>query len=138
MALLYEEDYQILKESGLEYEEDEAQRFLVIKNHPLPSGLYIHAGQVIEQAEVLWVVPPNYNTSGGDMFWVYPALVRADGKEIPNISVVGGGDPRHFKGKEYCRWSRHCAPESWKSKVDNIRKVLSRIEWALRKPDANK
>lgn len=138
MGLLFDEDYEYLKESGLEFEEDETHRFLVIKNFPLPSGLYIHDGTSLDKVEVLWIVPSNYNTSGGDMFWVHPALARADGKVIPAAAAFGGGDPRHFKDKEYCRWSRHWPPGSWKPKDDTILKVLDRIEWALRKPDANK
>jgi hypothetical protein len=137
MSLLFEEDYLILKDSGLEYEEDETQRFFVIKNFPLVTGFYHHGGTSLDRVEVLWIVPPNYNTSGGDMFWVHPALARADGKAIPNAAGFGGGDPRHYKGKEYCRWSRHWAENSWQAKVDNIQKVLSRIEWALRRPDTN-
>jgi hypothetical protein len=135
MSLLFDEDYKILKESGLEFEEDGGQRFLVIKNFPLPPALYNHNGVLLDQVEILWIVPPNYNTSGGDMFWVHPALARADGKLIPNVAGFGGGDPRHYNGKEYCRWSRHWPAESWKPKVDNIQKVLDRIEWALKKPD---
>lgn len=138
MSLLFDEDYIILKESGLEFEEDENQRFLVIKNFPLPSGLYNYNGTVLDQAEVLWIVPSNYNTSGGDMFWVHPALTRADGKPIPAAAVFGGGDSRRFKDKEYCRWSRHWPEQSWKPKVDNLQKVVDRIDWALRRPDANK
>lgn len=138
MALLNGEDYQILQEASLEFEEDTAQRFLIMKNFPLSAGLYSHNGQALDQAEVLWIVPSDYNTSGGDMFWVHPALVRTDGKVIPSASVSGGPDPRHYNGKEYCRWSRHWKPTSWKPKVDNIQKVLDRIEWAFKKPDANK
>lgn len=138
MGLLFEEDYKILQESGLEFEEDETQRYLIFKNFPLPSALYIYNGTLLDQVEVLWVVPSNYNTDGGDMFWVHPALARADGKEIPAAASFGGGDPKHYKDKEYCRWSRHWAAEKWKSKVDNIQKVLDRIDWALRKPDVNK
>ncbi|RJX18460.1 MAG: hypothetical protein C4575_10660 [Desulforudis sp.] len=136
MALLNEEDYKILQEAGLNHEEDQAQRFLILKNFPLSGGLYSHNGQILYQVEVLWIAPTDYNTSGGDMFWVHPALVRTDGKTIPNISVPGGADPRHYNSKEYCRWSRHWAPTSWKPKIDNIQKVLDRIEWALKKPDA--
>jgi hypothetical protein len=138
MALLYDEDYLYLKESGLEYEEGEAQRFLVIKNFPLSPGLYVYVGKPIDQVEVLWVVPSDYNTSGGDMFWVHPPLTRADGKGIPAAFCFGNGDPRHFNGKEYCRWSRHWNSGTWKPKIDNIQKVLDRIEWALRIPDATR
>lgn len=138
MALLFDGDYMILKESNLDYEEEETQRFLLIKNFPLASGLYLHGGTSIDQVEVLWIVPANYNTSGGDMFWVHPALMRADRKTIPNAADFGGGDARHFNGKEYCRWSRHWPPESWTPKIDNIQKVIGRIDWALRRPDANR
>jgi len=138
MALLFDEDYDILKESGLAWEEDEGKRFLIIKNYPLVSGLYVCNGETLQQVEVLCVIPPDYNTSGGDMFWVHPALARADGRAIPNAAGFGGGDPRHYQGKEYCRWSRHFAADSWKPKVDNIQKVLSRVEWALKYPDANR
>lgn len=138
MALLFDEDYLIIKESGLVYEEDENNRFLIIKNYPLPVGLYTSAMKPIEQVEVLWAVPSNYNTSGGDMFWIHPELKRADGKAIPNVSCFGGADARFSKEKEYCRWSRHCKAEAWKPKVDSIQKVLARIEWALQNPDANR
>jgi len=138
MPLLFDEDYGILNESGLAWEEDEGKRFLIIKNYPLASGIYVSNGETLQQVEVLCIIPPDYNTSGGDMFWVHPALARADGKAIPNAAGFGGGDPRHYKDKEYCRWSRHFPGDSWKPKVDNIQKVLSRIEWALKHPEADK
>jgi len=121
----------------LKIEEDPKQRFLIIKNFPLSPGLYSYEKQELNQVAVLWIVPMDYNTSGGDMFWVHPALTRTDGKPIPNTSDFGGGDSRHHNGKEYCRWSRHWKPTSWKPKIDNFQKVLDRIEWALKKPDAN-
>lgn len=136
MGLLLEKDYEILKEWGLEYEEDISKGFLVLKNFPLQAGFYCFDGKVIETVEVLYIIPSNYNMSGGDMFWTHPYLTRVDGKEIPATMKFGGGDARHFKSKEYCRWSRHFGPTSWKPKVDNIEKILSRIEWALKKPDA--
>ena len=96
MALLFDEDYQFLEESGLEYEEDEAQRFLLIKNFPLTLGFYIHSGVSLELVEVLWIVPLDYNTSGGGMFWVDPALSRAGGEENPSVFGFGGGGARPF------------------------------------------
>ena len=137
MALLFDEDYKILLDSGLKYSEVEDKRFLIIENYPAPHGLYIHSGQVVEEIEVLVIIPANYNTSGIDMLWTHPHLSRSDGKAIPAASTVGGDDPRHVGDKEYCRWSRHWTSESWKSKEDNVQKILSRIEWALQNPDAN-
>jgi hypothetical protein len=138
MPLLFDEDYKILQESGLEYEEDESKRFLLIKNYPLKVGLYVYDSKLIDSVEVLVIIPPNYNTSGNDMFWTYPPLSRADGKQIPAAHGFGQGDPRIYKDKEFCRWSRHFKPDTWFPKVDNIQKVLSRIEWALKNPDAKR
>lgn len=138
MALLFDEDYEILSSSGLNYEEDETKRFLVIKDFPLKPGLYELGNECIEKVDVLVVIPTNYNTSGNDMFWFYPPLTRADKKQIPAAFIFGQGDSRIYNGKEFCRWSRHFKPETWRPKIDNILKILSRIEWALRKPDAQK
>ena len=138
MALLFDEDYIILSDAGLEVEEDEAQRFLIIKDYPLKANFYEYKNEHIDKVNVLIVIPPNYNTSGNDMFWVYPPLARIDKKPIPAAFGFGKGDSRIYNGTEYCRWSRHYKPETWKPKVDNIQKILSRIEWALKNPDATK
>jgi len=138
MALLFDEDYDYLRSCNLEFGEDEAARLLVIKNYELPKNVYkTSEGQHLEHAEILVVIPHDYNTSGIDMLWTHPLLLRIDGKPIPATSPVGGGDPRYFNGKEYCRWSRHWKPESWTPKEDNIVKILGRIEWALQNPDAD-
>ena len=71
------------------------------------------------------------------MLWVNPPLVRTDGKAIPCAHTFGNGDPSHFEGREYCRWSRHYAAESWKVGVDGVSKIIGRIDWALRNPDAD-
>lgn len=133
MALLFEEDYDLLTSSGLKIEEDELGRFLIIKNFPVQEDLYLSQGRPITDLEVLLIIPPNYNTSGGDMFWTFPDISRADGRPIPNY----GGDPRIYDSKSYNRWSRHFRAASWLAKVDNVQKILSRVEWALKNPQAN-
>tara|TARA_R110002167_G_scaffold88_4_gene610 strand:+ start:3303 stop:3722 length:420 start_codon:yes stop_codon:yes gene_type:complete len=138
MSLLLVEDYEILEKAGLDYEEVEGSRFLILKNFPLKEDLYSFAGEKLEYAQILVVIPPNYNTSGNNMLWTYPELKRTDGKVIPAAFGFGQSDARHHNGKEYCRWSRHYKPDSWKAKVDNIQKILDRIEWALSNPDASK
>ncbi|MDF2449513.1 MAG: hypothetical protein K0R26_2017 [Bacteroidota bacterium] len=135
MKLLFDDDYKLLDESGLKYQEDFDQRFLVINNYPLQKGQYIFGGKPLTEVGVLVIIPENYNMSGGDMFWTDLPIERADGIPIPAISPFGGGDNRFFIEKEYCRWSRHFSAESWKGKVDTVEKILSRIEWALRNPD---
>jgi len=133
MPLLHEEDYEFLADRGLEYEEDAPNRFLVLKNYPLPRGLY-----PIYQCDVLVVIPLNYNACGNDMFWTFPILSRIDGKPIPSINKPGSSDNRLYGGREFCRWSRHWnAASSWQPNIDNILTILQRIEWALNTPDAN-
>jgi|GEM_PF-4101586 len=134
MQLLFDEDYRILESSGLSFEEDTQKRYLILRNFPLKEGLYIFKGDPIETLEVLLKIPSNYNTSGGNMFWTFPKISRSNGKPIPAY----GGSPINHNRKVYDRWSRHWRGLSWKSKVDNIRKILGRVEWALKNPDANR
>lgn len=138
MSLLLDDDYKILNDSGLEYDEDDENRFLVIKNYPVSEGLYISNAQLVTQVEVLVIIPNNYNMSGTDMLWTYPAISRIDNGPMPNVNVYGGSDNRLFNSKEYCRWSRHYDASSWKPKIDNVQKILSRIEWALKYPSTVK
>jgi hypothetical protein len=138
MPLLFDSDYKILADCGLQYEEDEANRFLILKNFPLKDGLYSFNGVGLIDVDVLIVIPPNYNTAGNDMLWVSPELKRTDGKAIPAAFGVGKGAAKHYQGKEFCRWSRHFPPNSWRPKVDNIQKIIDRVQWALSNPDAVK
>lgn len=135
MPLLLDTDYAEILERGLDYVEDEAQRFLVLRNFLLPEGLYHE-----KTCDVLVIIPQNYNQGGIDMFWTFPHLTRNDGKPIPAMNRPGGGDNRTFDGKEFCRWSRHWnhAPVIWKPGKDNVVTILGRIVWALGNPDAKK
>jgi hypothetical protein len=137
MNLLFDEDYEVLTEARLDYEEDEANRFLIIKNFPLSKGMYVAGGEPVSAVAILSIIPSNYNTAGCDMFWVYPQIARADGREIPAISG-SNQDSRVHKGVEYCRWSRHWNKQPWKPKVDKVQRILDRLEWALKNPDPDK
>lgn len=133
MPLLLDSDYEEMKKRALSYAEDERARFLILLNYPIPDGLYEQ-----KSADILVIIPTNYNQAGNDMLWTYPRLVRADRKPIPNTNETGGGDNRVFDGKEFCRWSRHwrAGPSVWKPGQDDIVTILRRIEWALGHPDA--
>lgn len=137
MPLLFDEDYEYLKANGIKYEEDEAQRFLIFKDFPLPEGLYKANDEVRTTVDVLYIIPPNYNTSGGDMFWVNPQLQRVDGKQIPNINGPGQ-DSRKHGDVEYMRWSRHWNNKPWVPKVDKVPKIVDRLTWAFANPDAKR
>ena len=134
MSLLLDGDYEILENSGLQFVEDEKNRLFIIINYPLQEGLYISEGNPINHIEVLVKIPDNYNTSGTDMLWTYPSISRVDKGPMPNVSGYGDRNNICFNNKEYCRWSRHYEGGSWKSKIDNMDKILGRIEWALKNP----
>ncbi|MEX0598159.1 MAG: E2/UBC family protein, partial [Candidatus Paceibacterota bacterium] len=138
MGLLLEEDYEYLKECGIEWEQDEAKRFFIFKRFKLQKGIYCKDSSPLDEADILVIIPPNYNTSGGDMFWTYPLLSRCDGNPIPQTSPPTTHSKQH-DGRIYCRWSRHWnKPNAWEPKVDSVIKILGRIEWALKNPNADR
>lgn len=137
MPMLFDEDYTILEDAGLTFTEDETSRFFIFRDFPLPGGIYVAGSGPRMSVDVLYVIPASYNTSGGDMFWVHPRLVRADGKAIPNAGGPGE-DSRTYNGVEYLRWSRHWNNKPWRPKVDNIQTIIDRITWAFKYPDAKR
>lgn len=137
MALLLDEDYAYLTEAGIEFEEDEANKFLIFRNFPLPEGLYNAGADVRTSVDVLYIIPSNYNTTGGDMFWVNPSLTRVDGVVIPAVSGPGQ-DSRTHANIEFLRWSRHWGNKPWKPKIDNVRTIVDRLTWAFTNPDAKR
>lgn len=139
MALLFDDDYQTLNDAKLVVVEDEEQRFLVFKAFPLPDGVYVANDAPCSVVEVLYIIPENYNTAGGDMLWVYPMIKRADGQPIPNSGDGGPDqDSRTFEGKEYIRWSRHWNNVPWKPKIDKVQTIIDRLTWAFNYPDAKR
>lgn len=139
MPLLFDSDYEIINKAGLKCEEQQGTRFLIFKDFPLPKGVYLADGKPADAVHVMYVIPQNYNTSGGDMFWVHPRLHRADGKPIPNTGGPGPNeDSRTHEGVVFCRWSRHWHQNPWKSKVDNVQTIIDRISWAFKYPDARR
>ncbi|BAV50295.1 Uncharacterized protein MLTONO_5393 [Mesorhizobium loti] len=139
MPLLFDSDYEILRKAGVDFEEEDGAHFLIFKNFPLPKDIYLADGKPADAVDVLYVIPQNYNTSGGDMFWVHPRLHRADGKPIPNTGGPGPNeDSRTHEGTVFCRWSRHWHKNPWKPKVDDVQTIMDRISWAFKYPDARR
>lgn len=132
MPLLFDDDYEKLREREITYEESEPHRFFIFTQLVLPAGQY-----TVAACDVLVVIPPNYNQDGNDMFWTFPRLYRADGRQIPAVLDPAGGDNRVLNGKEYCRWSRHwqAGPGMWRPGRDDIISIYRRIVWALQRPD---
>jgi hypothetical protein len=133
VPLLLDSDYERLRDAGISFQENEANRFLVFLGVSLSQPKYN-----VAECDVLVVVPPNYPQAGNDMFWTYPSLNLADGRAIPQVLGPGGGDNRIWNGREFCRWSRHWQPDSpgaWRPGKDDVMSIYRRVIWALGHPD---
>lgn len=135
MPLLLDADYERLRDAAIAFEESEPHRFLIFLGVKPQTPKY-----TVDVCDVLVVIPPNYPQAGNDMFWTSPQLIRADGKDIPQVLGPGGGDNRVWNGREFCRWSRHWFPSlpgAWRPGKDDVITIYRRIVWALEHPDCS-
>lgn len=86
-------------------------RYVLIHGYPTPGG-YSHPA--VDVAVRLDVYPPGPL----DMAYVFPALARADGKTINNLSML------EIDGRPFQQWSRHYA---FKPGVDTLASHLRRF-----------
>ena len=84
---------------------------LFIEDFPIPSGYDRR------RSTLMVLIPTGYPGAGLDMFYFYPWLARADGREIGALA-----DEAHFD-TSWQRWSRHY---DWKPGEDSI---ISHIEY---------
>lgn len=89
---------------------------VILTAWPLPPGLSA------ECVDLLIRLPTNYPDVRPDMWWVDPALRRADGTVIPATQVT---EP-HL-GRTWQRWSRHFAQGQWQSGIDGLENYLALI-----------
>jgi hypothetical protein len=96
---------------GLEWEIiNDGSIWILIYNFPLPKGYTISAVTLAIRLE------GGYPLSALDMFYVYPNIVRCDGKPIKQVEVQ-----QQIDGKSFQRWSRHRTPENpWVSGQDSL------------------
>lgn len=102
---------------------------IVISKWTLPSGY------TIREADLLVRLPAGYPDLPPDMWWFDPAVLRADGRDIPATQTT----ERHLT-RSWQRWSRHLGPEQWRSGVDGIGSFLTLIRQELVRcasPDAS-
>jgi hypothetical protein len=89
---------------------------------PVPAG-YNHS-VVIAALQI----EQTYPDTQLDMVWFHPALSRADGKEIKNLS------DQSLEGKTFQRWSRHRTEQNkWRPGEDYLGTHVALVEdWLLR------
>ncbi|MFN4175540.1 E2/UBC family protein [Phenylobacterium sp.] len=107
------EDVRALEALGLPWEtiRSSAVRWILIHEHPIPPG-YNHATATV--AIRIDTYPPGII----DMAFFHPALARADGKTINNLSQLT------IDGRPFQQWSRHYA---WRPGVDTLATHLRRV-----------
>lgn len=102
---------------------DVESKWLLIHNFQVPEGFNA------KTAEAAVRITGDYLITGLDMMYFYPALVRKDGRHIPNVDATVT-----IKGKNYQQWSRHrTGANIWRPGIDNIITHLNYAEeWLLR------
>ena len=100
---------------------------VVVPNWRLPPGYSV------QEADLLLRLPAGYPDVPPDMWWFDPAVVRADGQQIPATNV----NERHL-GRDWQRWSRHLRLDQWRSGIDGLGSFFTLIrEELLRSAQAN-
>jgi hypothetical protein len=121
---LPESDVEHLDTRGLPWEAvvEGGSQWLLVHDFPVPAGYNVAA--VI----VALLIAPGYPDAQIDMAYFFPALARADGKAIPQITE------QSIDGKSYQRWSRHRTDQDpWRVGVDDIGTHLVQVaEWLRR------
>lgn len=97
--------------------ESTSDGWVLIPNYPLPAGF------TVPQTTVAIQITPNYPSAALDMAYFYPAVLREDGKRIPNTECKVSID-----GNDFQRWSRHYVPGSWRPDIDNLATHLLAME----------
>lgn len=118
------DDVQFLDSLGLEWElvSTEGQRALLIKRFLLP--IPFSPSEVTLKIKL----PAEYSSGAAlDMFFTDIAVIRTDGKAIPNFSQAG-----MFDGKIWHQWSRHYPDKCpWRPGVNTLVTHLAFIQSAL-------
>ena len=93
---------------------------VVVHRWRLPTGYNV------QEADLLVRLPMGYPDVPPDMWWLSPAVLRADGCKIPATQVT-----EHHLGRSWQRWSRHLGAEQWRSGVDGIGSFFALIREEL-------
>lgn len=115
-------DREYLAEKGITYEEvvDGGQRGVILRQYPLPAGLFDTA-----EADLLILIPTGYPDVPPDMFYMLPWVKLSGNNALPRCA----DQPHPFAGQTWQRWSRHNS--EWRPGVDGIWSMLKRVDHAL-------
>jgi hypothetical protein len=101
---------------------DGSNRWLLIHDWRVPEGYSV------QRVSLALLIPPQYADTQIDMAYFTPALVRADGRAINNLSQ------QTICGDPWQRWSRHRTPQNpWRVGVDDLASHLALVDDWLRR-----
>jgi Prokaryotic E2 family E len=111
-------DQQYLLDREIEHhvEIENSMVCVLFPNWQLPPGLSA------AETDVLLRLPGGYPDIAPDMWWVSPAIHRADGAVIPATEVT-----EQCLGRTWQRWSRHFQAGQWQSGIDGLQSFLALI-----------
>ncbi|MDB4875599.1 MAG: hypothetical protein JWM41_2045 [Gemmatimonadetes bacterium] len=121
---LPEDDVDALDAWGLVWETAviDGVQWLFLTDFPVPDGFNV--SRVTLAVRII----PGYPAAALDMLYVLPAIVRADGKAIPALTLTS------IEGRTFQQWSRHYTAEHpWRPDVDNVSSHLRAGEEWFRK-----
>lgn len=121
---LGESDVAHLESLGVPWETiiNGGSQWLIVHRFAVPPGY------TVETVVVALLIAPGYPDVQIDMAYFSPALVRTDGKAIPQIT------DQAIDGKTFQRWSRHRTDaDPWRPGIDNVGTHLVQVgEWLRR------
>jgi hypothetical protein len=99
------------------------QRWIVLRDHPLPDGYTAGC------AHVAVLVAPAYPAAPLDMAYFSPPLALTSGRAIPRSQFV-----QQFDGRQWQGWSRHrTGSNPWEPGVDSLKTHLALVRaWLIR------
>lgn len=117
---LLDRDEQHLNAAGHRWETrltSDGGRWLLIQDYQLPPGYSKEA------VRLALSIPSTYPSTAMDMFYLYPAIRKADGTLIPQTEATVDVD-----GVPFQRWSRHRA---WNPMTDNVMTQLAMADGCI-------
>lgn len=99
---------------------DQARRWLVIRDYPVPVGFNVASTTLSIE------IPGPYPAAEIDMFYCHPALSLVTGVPIPQTE-----HPQPINGVQFQRWSRHRDPGMWSPTHDSVITHMGLVEESM-------
>lgn len=116
---LLEDDEEFLNNLGLRWEAvlDNGVQAVIVYGWPVP------AGYNVTSADVHVRFNSGYPDTQLDMAYFEPALARANGRGINNLSMTA------LDGRQWQQWSRHrTAASAWRNGIDNLATHMALVD----------